>query len=48
LGLRSSPNKPNALYQIHRSGWFWGCFAAQRGRCGVPTSPLATGEFVSF
>ncbi len=21
-GLRSSPNKPNALYQIHRSGWF--------------------------
>ena len=25
------------------TGWTcWGCCAAQRGRCGVPTSPLAT------
>ena len=37
-GLRSSPGKPNAVYQVNRSGWFWGCFAAQRG-----VSPLATG-----
>ena len=37
-GRRSRPNSLTTVCQIHRGGWFWGCYATQRG-----TSPLATG-----
>ena len=42
VGLRSSPNKVDAVFQAYRVGWFWGRFAAQRG-----ASPLTTGSLLT-
>ncbi len=42
LGGEAPLMKTNAVCQALLSAWFWGCCAAQRGRCDDSTSPLAT------